>query len=467
MSKQETICLSSHFQRGLQFQQQGQLEQAVAAYGRAIKLDPDNVPAYINMGSALRKLGKLDAAKLSYQRVCELRPDDTSALSNYGNVLCDMMAFSDAELVHNQVLALDGENSGFIYNAGIVPFNNNRPDEAIKFFDRVLEKEPEHLNANWNRALAYLQKGDYIKGFKGYEWRLQRDDVHKHELDKPVWKGKSLKGKTIFLTAEQGFGDMIQFVRFIPLIAKKAKSVILECQPEMFELMRLVDGVDKVVRMGEPIPDFDMHVPLLSVPHILKTTLDTLPDTVPYFNVKPAETKYIPASQHKRLRVGLVWSGKATPYDRSCDFEKLLPLMQNTKVNYYSFQLGGRRDDIKQVGAEAYIYDMGGSIRDFHDTARLMQHMDLIISIDSAAAHLAGALGLPVWVILLHSSDWRWLLNRDDSPWYPTMRLFRQTESYSWDGCLKQVEDAFEIWVAENIKEAKAILDLSTFERSQ
>ena len=223
-----TVAFSSHFQRGLQFQQNGKIEEAVAAYSRAIKQDPHNAAAYINMGSALRTLGKLEAARLCYQRACDLEPDNVSMLSNFGNTLCDMQDFVEAEKVHKRVLELEGENPGFIYNAGVAPFNDNRPDEAIALFDKVIEKEPEHLNAQWNRALAYLQKGDFIEGFKGYEWRLKRDDMPERNFEQPRWDGKSLKGKTILLTAEQGFGDMLQFARFVPLAAKKAKSVILE-----------------------------------------------------------------------------------------------------------------------------------------------------------------------------------------------------------------------------------------------
>jgi len=452
MTTNTTTAISSHFQRALNFHKLGKLQLAVEAYSRSIKQEPSHLGSYINLGSALRSLGKFDSARLCYQRAIILSENDASVLSNYGNLLCDMGLYIEAEAIHKKVLELDGKSQGYLYNAAIVPFSNNKPKEAIQHFNDIIKHEPEHINANWNRGLSFLQLGQFENGFKGYEWRLKLVNVPERVFDKPRWKKESLKGKTILLTAEQGFGDMLQFARFIPLIADKAKNVIVECRPELMLIMKSVKGVSEVVRIDDSLPEYDFYLPLLSVPNQLKISLNNVPADAPYFSVEPMAKKYLPVSQHKRLRIGLIWAGKLTPKDRSCDLENFLPLMQNSNVTFYSFQLGPRRDDISTLGADAFIYDMSGSIKDFSDTAGFMQHMDLIITIDSAAAHLAGALGLPTWLLLLHSSDWRWMLDTNQSPWYPSMQLFRQTKYNDWSECVTQVHTAFNKWMKSNIE---------------
>jgi tetratricopeptide (TPR) repeat protein len=419
--------------------QQNRLDEAAAGYSRVIESDPANVGAYVNLGMVLRQQKKFAAARLAYARAIHLAPQDASIFSNYGNLLADMKRFDEAAAMQARALALDPDNVGYLYNAGVVPFHNNQPRQAIEYFSKVLAVQPDHRDARWNRSLAYLQQGDYLAGFKEYECRFDRQPTVPHRYSQPRWAGEDIHDQVLLLTTEQGFGDVIQFARFIPLVAQRTKAVKVVCRKELVRLVKTVDGVAEVIVKGSKLPAFDWYAPLLSLPHILQYNVQNLPNAVPYFHVLPAVTMAFPGGSRPGLKVGLMWAGKLTPVDRSCPLELFIPLLQHADVNFYSFQLADRQKDINKLGCDAFIHDLSGSIRDFADTAALLQQMDLVITIDSAVAHLCGALGVPTWVLLLHASDWRWLLARSDSPWYPAMRLFRQGSHGDWQGCLESV----------------------------
>jgi hypothetical protein len=292
-----------------------------------------------------------------------------------------------------------------------------------------------------------LLAGKLEEGWKRYEWRWQKADYiqYKREFAQPQWDGKDIKGKTICLHAEQGFGDAIQFIRYAPLVAKNGARVIVEAPYPLIDLFKTVEGIDMLVKRGDSLPDFDVHCPILTLPMLFKTSMQSIPASVPYIHSDPARksrwTERLSAGK-KRLKVGIAWSGNPdhkNDRNRSISFAMLRPIAEMPQVSLYSLQKGIVSSEIEAQIQEAGMIDYTGDIGDFADTAALIDNLDLIISVDTSVAHLAGALGKNVWVLLPYAPDWRWLLGRNDSPWYPTMRLYRQSLPGDWEGVVKEV----------------------------
>ena len=435
------------FQRGLAAHQAGQIDDAINLYSATLRQNPDQPDVWNNLGVALRRSKRFDAALMAYRRAGDLRPDNAGLWSNMGNCLREMMRFDEALAAHKKALELDDTIKSHTFNAGLVYRDMNRFSEALTYFDRALEMDPDYVDANWDSALAHLALGDYAKGWAGYESRRKLADNPIRPLDSaPEWDGKAdLRGKTLLLRAEQGFGDMIQFARFIPLVAKRAAHVIVECRKELIPIMRTVSGVGSIVEKGRQLPKFDVHVPLLSLPYVLglgEAELNRI-SADPYVSPpKGKQVRLAPASGTV-LKVGLIWAGKLNPRDRSCPLDMLLPILSAKGAAFYSFQVDDRRADIGKLGVMAFVTDLGDHIHDFGDSAALMQAMDLIITIDSAPAHLAGAMGLPVWMLQLYTTDWRWMADRADSPWYPSMRIYRQQKPADWSAPVEKLSADF------------------------
>ncbi|MCC9621542.1 tetratricopeptide repeat protein [Thalassospira sp. MA62] len=435
------------FQRAVAAHQAGQIEEAIGLYGAALRQNPNQADVWNNLGVALRRTKRFDAALQAYRRSADLRADNAGLWSNMGNCLREMMLFDEALTAHNKALSLDDSLKSHIFNTGLTYRDQNRFGEALEYFERALAIDPDYVDANWDRALAHLALGNYAQGWAGYETRRRLADNPIHPLDGvPEWDGKAdLSGKRILLRGEQGFGDMIQFARFIPLVAKQAAHVIVECRKELATVMRTVDGVGSVVEKGQPLPSFDFHVPLLSLPHVLGIGAKELQ--------KQSVNSYMRAPGGKRVRlspapgtvlkVGLIWAGKLTPRDRSCRLDLLLPIISAKGAAFYSFQIDERRGDIAKLGVGAFLTDLGDHIRDFGDSAVLMSAMDMVITIDSAPAHLAGAMGIPVWMLQLYTTDWRWMVDRADSPWYPSMRIYRQEKPGDWTSPIEKLSADF------------------------
>jgi hypothetical protein len=328
----------------------------------------------------------------------------------------------------------------------LVLIDLGRLNEAIVFFDRALAIKPEKAEIAWDRGLAYLLKGDLVHGFKEYECRWNCPGMKTWDFLQPVWDGSRIEGKTLLVHAEQGFGDAIQFMRYLPFVAgSSGATIVFQCQPELTSLLRKLEGVSRIVVKGEQLPDFDFHIPLLSLPRIAGTTLETIPSACPYLYAPPEADLSVPRPEGTKLSVGIVWAGdprQKNNRNRSADFTRFLPLTALAGVTLYSLQKGERANDLLTVEGGARVRDLGGAIRDFGGTAGIITQLDLVVTVDSAPAHLAGALGIPVWVLLPFSPGWRWLLDREDSPWYPTMRLFRQSAPGDWDGVFERVRVA-------------------------
>jgi tetratricopeptide (TPR) repeat protein len=322
-----------------------------------------------------------------------------------------------------------------------------RFDEALSCFERALAIDPNHAGAGWNAGLVYLTRGDYARGWEGYERRfavpsLQRD----RGFAQPRWDGSPLNGRTLLVHSEQGFGDFLQAARYFPMIAQRRGEprgrVIVEVLPELLDLCRNIEGIDELVAFGQPLPAFDVFIPVFSLPRAFGTRLDTIPADVPYLRAPPERI----ARFADRLRgaadkrIGLVWAGKSVPDPlRSVPPEALAPLARVASCSLVSLQVGESSAASLPADLREKLTDLGPELQSFADTAAAMSNLDLIVTIDTAAAHLAGALGRPTWTLVPFSPDWRWMTEREDCPWYPTMRLFRQTRRREWRDVIERV----------------------------
>lgn len=417
--------------------------ESVSCYQRAIALQPNFPGAYNNLGSALQELGRYQASVLCYQKALQLRPDYADAYYNLGNNYRHQDNLEAARRAYAQAIALDPNFTLAYNNLGLTLADMGKPEEAIPWYERAIALQPDNADAHQNLGLALLQLGDLETGFREYEWRWQAmgpDNRPPRPFPQPLWDGSDLHGKTILLHAEQGYGDTLQFVRYAALVAAKGGRVLLECQPALTRLLATLPHVAQVIPAGDPLPPFDTHAPLLSLPHLLHTTLATVPSQIPYL-FPPAAPALLTRSSAPR-HIGIVWSGSPTHQNdrrRSCPLHEFLPLLQLPYIRFHSLQIGPRAEEIRPLVEQGLVEDWSDRLHDFADTATLIAQLDLVITVDTSVAHLAGGLGKPVWVLLSYAPDWRWLLHRTDSPWYPTARLFRQPSPGDWKTPIHQV----------------------------
>lgn len=426
---------------------QGRLDEAIAGYTRVLAYQPAHPDAYNNLGVALRVRGKFAAAVACYRRALGIRPDNSGTWSNLGNVLRDLGRLEEAVAAHQRAVSLAPRSAEAVYNLGLVLKDMGQTDTAIACFVRTLEINPEHVDCHWDRALTHLMRGDLERGFAEYEWRWRRPDSPPRGFPQPLWDGSDLEGRTLLLHQEQGLGDTIQFVRYAPMIKERGATVIVECQPELARLFSGAPGVDMVAIRGGPLPAFDTFAPMMSLGRIFGTTLETIPAPIPYLFAPDLHSAHLAVAPGTRLNVGIAWAGKPThrnDRNRSCPFFHFIELMDTPGVAFYSLQKGERAADLRDAACEALVADAGAVLHDLLDTAAVVEQLDLVITVDTALAHLAGAMGRAVWVLLPYVPDWRWLMGRDDSPWYPTLRLFRQERPGDWAGVFLRVREALE-----------------------
>jgi hypothetical protein len=393
----------------------GQIEPAIAAFERAASLQPDLLNAHNSLAVTLHQHGRLDQAIEAYRRVLTLRPDFHEAQNNLGTALMHRGQIDDAIAVYRETLQL-------------------KPDDAL---------------THHNLGMVLLMKGDLANGWAEYEWRTRSSELGTlaPNLAKPRWDGSDLAGRRILLHMEQGAGDTFHFARYAPLLHQRGAKVILACRPETVALMRSLDGVEQLVTTGDPMPEFDVHCSLLSLPLHFKTTLENIPAKVPYLHADPIlVNNWRPRVDRLggRLRVGLVWAGRPDqPNDRyrSMSLHTLAPLAQVPGITFISLQKGAAADQGRNPPKGLTLVDWTCELNNYSDTAALIETLDLVLTVDTAVAHLAGAMGKPAWVMLAFVADWRYLLNRSDSPWYPTMRLFRQSKIGDWVTPIQQIAE--------------------------
>jgi Flp pilus assembly protein TadD len=433
---------------GTQAWQAGQQEAACAEFARAAVLEPSWSVPHGALGVALRASGQPLAAIAAYGRALAIDPDQAATLSNLGNALRDLGRYAEAEPHMARACQLDPQSITFAYNLGLLLRDLRRYDEALAILERVAGANPDNPEAQWDLALMRLYLGDYDRGFAGYEARLGLKRNPKRDFPGPRWDGGEVSGRTVLLTCEQGFGDALQFARYVPLLAAKGARVILECQTELMELFASLGPAISVIAKDQPPPPYDLWAPMASLAHLMGTRFDTIPAGVPYLRAPPRPNLVVPKPAGIRLNVGLVWAGKTIPRDRSWPLDALLPLLARPDVTFFSLQMGPRAADLKSLAVDRLLIDAAPVLKSFADTAAVMERMDLIITIDTATAHLAGALGRPVWVLLRYVSDWRWQDEPTDSPWYPTMRLFRQPDPADFNSPVAEMAQALRAMVA-------------------
>jgi tetratricopeptide (TPR) repeat protein len=432
----------------------GRFEEALASYDRALAARPDYAEALTNRGVALNELKRFDEALASYDRALVLRSSYVEALTNRANSLRKLQRFEEALASYDRVLAAQPEHTEALSGRGAALHELKRFDEALAAYDRILALRPDDADAHCSQALYWLLTGDFDRGWEKFEWRWETAHMRneKRNFAKSLWKGADeIAGKTIFLHAEQGFGDTIQFSRYVPLVAARGANVILEVQKSLRDLMGALPGVTRVMVRGEPLPDFDVHCPLFSLPLAFCTRLKTIPSATPYLHAPPQSLTHwqTRVGPKRRPRIGLAWSGDPknnTDYKRSISLGSLLPLLE-IDATFVCVQKDIRPADAAVLKDRGDILFFDAELKNFSDTAALISCLDLVISADTAVAHLVGALAKPVWVLLPFVSDWRWQLGRDDNPWYPTARLFRQDDTRSWDKVIAHVRTALNDFV--------------------
>jgi tetratricopeptide (TPR) repeat protein len=410
-------------------------EEAEAAARQALQLQPQFATAWANLGYCLRQRGKAEEAMAAFRQLLELKPD-AETYNQLGELIGEAGDLEGAIAYFQKAITFQPRFAEAFYNLGVAHADLNRFEEALAFYRQALAFRPDYPEAHYGIALIHLVRGDFVEGWKGYEnrWRFATTPPR---VAQPLWRGEAIVGRTIVLYDEQGLGDTIMFVRYASLVAARGARVWLVCNPALRELLAHVEGVERVYCRGEVVPPFDVRCPLLDLPRCLGTTLETIPARVPYLTPDPRRIAHWRErlAGTRGLRVGLAWAGNPghrKARARSLSPALLTPLAEAREhVTFFSLQKGPGAE-LARVTPQLPLIDYTEELTDFADTAGLIANLDLVISADTSIAHLAGALARPVWVFLPFAPDWRWLLAREDSVWYPTMRLFRQPAVGDW-----------------------------------
>ncbi len=434
----------------------GRPDEALADYDHAIALKPDNADAFNNRGNLHKQLAHHDKALADYQKAVALRPDYPEAFYNHGTMLLELHRYEEAVTQLSRAIALRPAYAEAFYNRGTTLMAMPRIDDALADFAEALALKSDYHDAAWNRGLCHLLTGRWREGWPDYErrWQTVQTPPHWHTCGQPQWTGRQdIRGKTLLLHSEQGHGDTIMAARFVrPVIARGAR-VILDAAPAMRSLLAQIEGVT-LTALDAPSPAFDLYCPLMSLPQALDVTLEDLPAEVPYLAAPAAHVERWRSrlAVGTGLKIGINWAGNPTFHHdtiRSIGLARMLPLLAQTGVQFFALQKDLRDGDADILRSHPGVVPLGEQIETFADTAAVISLLDLVISSDTSVAHLAGALGKPVWILLHHVPDWRWLLDRDDSPWYPTARLFRQTEFGDWNGVVERVAAELSVAAAE------------------
>lgn len=438
-----------HFQLANALKHLDKNEEAIAAYLNVIDLQPRHHLAYNNMAVAEHALGRLDDAVIHYQKALEIDSNAADIHSNLGKLYKDKGLPQYAAASYRRAIEFKPDFTEAHIELGNVLYAQCKIEEAIAAYDKSLTINPEHPVAHWDRSLALLLNGNFDEGWQEFEWRLQIAQGGTQWMtafEKDFWDGSCFDGKRIFVCSEQGLGDTLQFVRFLPMVKALGGTVILGVNHLLLPLLSGLSGIDELVEISEnrfPDIEFDLFCPIMSLPRIFETTLTNIPVDIPYLHATSDKISH----WRKRLdnddfKVGIVWKGSplhANDRNRSCEIEHFLPLARIPGVKLYSLQKGPQADDLKKISTDLAIANLGADLKDFSDTAGLLSNLNLIISVDTAVVHLAGGMGVAVWTLLPFAPDWRWQLNRAVTPWYPSMQLFRQRHKGDWHNVFKQV----------------------------
>ena len=471
-----------YFNQGIVYQKLSKLDAAIVSYNKAIALKPDYSEAYCNKGVVLKELKRFEEALTSLDTSIQLNPQNAQAYSNLGMVLKELHSLVPALINCNKAIILSPDSAEAHYNRACVLKEMNYLDAALTSFNDAIDLNPHYAQAHygkgficlelkrlkeslvcldqairlkenyaeayWTRAFTLLLTGDLKKGFQEYEWRFfnneSNSDKHKRVFDKPLWLGdESLEKKTIFIHCEQGLGDTVQFCRYTKLLAQRGAKVILEVQPPLFNLLQNLDGVHQLVSQGSALPEFDYQCPLASLPLALKTDSSTVPSGVRYIqaDLKKVARWRARLGLQKRIRIGIVWSS-TSPFkkdkERSITFKQMISAFPKGLFELICLQKEIKEQDEMEFQASEVRF-FGEELTDFSETAALAQCMDLVISTCTSVPHLTAAIGIPTWILLQYVPDWRWQLDKEDSDWYPSAKLYRQKSLGDWESVLAQV----------------------------
>jgi len=422
-------------------------EEALASYDQAIALQPDHADAFNNRGVVLRDLKRHEEALSHYDQEIALKPDYADAFNNRGVVLRDLKRHEEALASYDQAIVLRPDFAAAFNNRGVALRDLKRHEEALASYDQALRIKPDYADATWNKSLLLILIGNYLEGWKLYESRLDKKEIadNYYKFQQTSWRGQEdIQGKTLLIYSEQGLGDVIQFVRYLEKVHQLGIKIILEVPLPLVSLVSTFHVPMTVVERGKKRPGFDAYCPLLSLPYIFKTTIETIPASIPYLfaNKEKLEDLKHQLGNQSSKRIGLTWSGLAVhenDHNRSIPLDALSELLK-LPFEWHSLQKEYQERDKEILLNHPEIHQHQDELNDFSDTAALIECMDIIISVDTSVAHLAGALGKPVWILLPFMPDYRWMLDREDCPWYPSAKLVRQDESRDWSNVLNLIK---------------------------
>jgi tetratricopeptide (TPR) repeat protein len=431
---------------GLALKDRGALYEAIECFKQAVGLSPDYAEAMSNLGDSLCAAARYDLAAPICRRALALKWDVPEAHNNLGNALCGMGEYEQGIVSYRQALSLRPDFCEAHNNLGNAYHCMGDLEQAICMYRTATALRPDDASARWNMGLIHLMQGDYEKGWPEYEWRLKLK-TGRREFAEPRWDGSDLAGKTILLHAEQAMGDTIQFLRYVPMVAARGGTVIVACQGELVRLVGRQEGVKKSVELfSQSLPKFDVQLSMGSLPGLFGTRLPTIPANVPYISAGVTAVRKwksrVNKEAGKRRKVGLVWAGRSYPDPFRAVPAEMIAALGNVQGNWFcSLQKG---EGLEGKRPEMELTDWTSELTDFAETAALMANLDLIVTIDTSVAHLAGAMGKPAWVLLKAVPDWRWMMQGSACPWYPTMRLFRQTTRGDWQAPIDEVIQALQ-----------------------
>jgi tetratricopeptide (TPR) repeat protein len=433
---------------GIVLKDQGRHDEAVSCFEKAIEYQKDLVAAYYNLGTIQREKGNSEEAANVFQKALEADPLNSILHSNLGLVFMDRGMPNKAISHYRTAVEHDPDNAFFNINLGIALQETGQIDEAVMHLEKSFSIEPNDtaLDQIFEVSHIILRNGDMKKGW-GLYWKYNDAYWLEQIPGKPIWNGSDIRGLTIVLQSDAGFGDAVQYVRYARLVAEKGANVIINCQKEILSLMKRVDGINKSVT-NIPLSQFDLFIPLRRLPLVFGTMPESIPRDIPYIHAEPAliqKWKDKTGADKAKLKIGLVWAAGHGATDRSCPPILFSPFSYIDNITFYSLQVG-KDSSVDHTMPDGFNpVDYTEELHDFSDTAAFIENLDLVISVDTAVAHVAGALGRLVWVLIPYHSDSRWLSDREDSPWYPTMRLFRQTDPGNWEGVIHRATEALKI----------------------
>jgi tetratricopeptide (TPR) repeat protein len=444
-----TPTLAERLAEGLKWHEAGKLAQAEQAYRQVLRESPDQAEATHLLGVIALQVGKHGVGIPLIEKAVALEPDNAIFRANLGSALGATGRFEEAAAHLSAAVARDPIRVDAHNNLGLSLSKLGRLAEALDCFERVLRLQPDHAEAHYNRATTWLRRGDFARGWREFEWRWQLRATAPHPYRQPMWDGRPLAGRPILLHAEQGLGDTIQFIRYASRVRALGGRVVVRCQPALARLLKTCRGVDALHTADDTLEPCDVRAPLMSLPGILGTTLDSMPAAQPYLAAEPdlVDRWWRALEPYGPTRVGIAWQGRPTyPGDcfRSIPRSELAPLSRVPGVRLISLQKVNGTEQLTRGAPFPVVElpDLDRASGPLVDTAAVMQSLDLVVTSDTVIAHLAGALGVPVWLALSSDPDWRWMLDRADSPWYPSMRLFRQTRLGDWPSAVNPMATA-------------------------